>query len=209
MKKIIKGIVLGVIITTMLMTTALGAQVKKTIEVVYNSVNLTVNGSKVNADNILYEGTTYVPLRAVAEALGKDVGWDQATTTASVNDKGTVAPTIPVSKDGVKVYEDEKIKLSYLQVIDKGVEFMLQNKTDITLMIQADALALNGLNTSEYIGMSLEVSPQSKGKVLARFDTKDYKGQKIETVSGTFNIFNFDHMEDYNIKATFVNIKVN
>lgn len=90
MKNIIKGIVIGIIITTMLMSTVLGAQVKKTIEVVYNSVNLMVNGSKINADNILYDGTTYVPIRAVAEALGKEVGWDQATSTASVNDKGTV-----------------------------------------------------------------------------------------------------------------------
>lgn len=90
MKKSLKGFVLGVIITTMLMSTALGAQVKKNIEVIYNSVNLTVNGKKVNADNILYDGTTYVPLRAMAEMLGKEVGWDQKTNTASINDKGVV-----------------------------------------------------------------------------------------------------------------------
>ena len=50
-------------------------------------VNLEVNGEKVEADNILYKGTTYVPLRAVAEMLGKEVGWDQDTRTASINDK--------------------------------------------------------------------------------------------------------------------------
>lgn len=96
MKKTIKGIVIGIIISIMLMSTVLGAQVKKSIEVVYNSVNLTVNGTKVNADNFLYEGTTYVPLRAVAEALGKNVGWNQDTFTASINDKTDIPEPLPV-----------------------------------------------------------------------------------------------------------------
>ena len=89
MKNIFKGILIGIIITTLLMGSVFSAQIKTTIEVVYNSVKLTVNGSKVSADNILYQGTTYVPLRAVAEALGKNVGWDQDTFTASINDKST------------------------------------------------------------------------------------------------------------------------
>ena len=90
MKKYFKGFIIGVVISTLLISTALGTSVKKTIEVVYNSVNITVNGKKVNADNILYNGTTYVPLRAVSEALGKEVGWDQNTKTASINDKDTI-----------------------------------------------------------------------------------------------------------------------
>lgn len=97
MKKQIKGFVIGVIVTLLLSSTiVLGEGVKKTIEVVFNSVNLTVNGEKVAADTILYNGTTYVPLRATAEMLGKEVGWDQKTSTASINDKGTVVNT-PVS----------------------------------------------------------------------------------------------------------------
>lgn len=96
MKKGLKGFLLGVIITTLLMSTAFGAEVKKTIEVIYNSVNLTVNGQKITADNILYNGTTYVPLRAVADALGKDIGWDGQTNTASINDKGTAVKSDPI-----------------------------------------------------------------------------------------------------------------
>jgi micrococcal nuclease len=95
MKKQLRGFVVGFIIATLLMGTAIGAGLTKTIEVAFNSVNITVNGKKVNADNILYDGTTYIPLRAVAEALGKDVGWDQSTNTVSINDK--------VESDTVKV----------------------------------------------------------------------------------------------------------
>ena len=88
MKRVIKVLIALAIVLVLLMTTALGQVITQTIQVVYNSVNLTVNGQKITADNILYNGTTYVPLRAVADALGKDVGWDQATNTASINDKG-------------------------------------------------------------------------------------------------------------------------
>lgn len=96
MKRELKGFVVGVIIMAMLMGTfAFAADVKEVIEVRLNSVNLTVNGEKVEADNILYEGTTYVPLRAIAEMLGKEVGWNQATNTASINDK---TEGVPVTK---------------------------------------------------------------------------------------------------------------
>ena len=56
------------------------------IEVYRNLVKLEVNGSKVSVDNFLFNGTTYVPLRAVAELLKKDVGWNFYTETASIND---------------------------------------------------------------------------------------------------------------------------
>jgi len=57
-KRELKGFVIGVILTTMLMSTAVGGSILESIEVRMNSVNLTVNGEKVEADNILYEGTT-------------------------------------------------------------------------------------------------------------------------------------------------------
>lgn len=99
MKKIFRYFVIGVIILTLLMGTAIGETITKTIDVVYNTVNITVNGTKINADNILYNGVTYVPLRAVSEALGKEVGWDQATMTASINDKSVEKPKPVESSD--------------------------------------------------------------------------------------------------------------
>jgi len=99
MRKVFRYFVIGVIILTLLMGTAIGETITKTIEVVYNTVNITVNGTKITADNILYNGTTYVPLRAVSEALGKEVGWDRATKTASINDKSTVKPKAIDSTD--------------------------------------------------------------------------------------------------------------
>jgi hypothetical protein len=118
MKKALKYLVIGTVILTLLMTTALGDTITKTIEVVYNSVNITVNGTKINADNILYNGTTYVPLRAVSEALGKDVGWDQSTNTASINDKGTVKPPVVDSSSETLSQKNAVAKAeSYLDIM--------------------------------------------------------------------------------------------
>ena len=124
MKKYIKGLVLGVLITTILMSTAVGASIKKTIEVAYNSVNLTVNGEKVVADNILYKGTTYVPLRAVAEALGKDVGWEQETKTASINDKKVEGKKAGYGVDEWWEVKDQwKLKIDSVSFTDERNQF--------------------------------------------------------------------------------------
>lgn len=91
MKKNVNIVLVVIVILTLLLSTVSGASIKKTVEVAFNSINITVNGKKVDADNIVYNGTTYVPLRAIGEMLDKDVGWNQETNTASISDKKTIA----------------------------------------------------------------------------------------------------------------------
>lgn len=113
MRKYNKIIISLVIIALILSTFAFANSSKKTIEVLFNSVKLTVNGQKVEADTIAYQGVTYVPLRATAEMLGKEVGWDQATMTASINDKAAVKepePAKPVTNDKETLAQKNAIK---------------------------------------------------------------------------------------------------
>ena len=42
------------------------------------------NGKPV--DTFIYNGTTYVPLRAVSQSLGENVQWDGATQTVYIGD---------------------------------------------------------------------------------------------------------------------------
>lgn len=60
-------------------------------------VNVVVNGKIVQGEvpGINMEGTTLVPLKVVSEALGAQVGWDQATSTASVTTAAAPAATPP------------------------------------------------------------------------------------------------------------------
>lgn len=65
----------------------------RNISVTYADVKLNVNGSIVTpkdgngstVEPFIYKGTTYLPVRAVAMALGCDVTWDQASKTVYVN----------------------------------------------------------------------------------------------------------------------------
>ncbi|WP_026477968.1 stalk domain-containing protein [Alkaliphilus transvaalensis] len=93
MRNKMKGFIAGVLITLIIMANplALAQGFNQTISVLFNSLTIKVNGSTVNADNILYNGTTYVPLRAVSEALGREVSFDGATSTVNINDPKTPA----------------------------------------------------------------------------------------------------------------------
>ncbi len=46
------------------------------IEVLFNSVSLYVDNKQITSNNFLYNGTTYVPLRTVAEMNGMKVNWN-------------------------------------------------------------------------------------------------------------------------------------
>lgn len=131
MKKTIKGIVLGVIITTLLMGTALGAGVMKTIEVAFDSINLTVNGNKVDAETIVYNETTYVPLRAAAEMLDKDVGWDQATQTASINDKVAETPVVKEEEKPVDTVRETVAQKNAVRSAKDYINYTAFSKTGL------------------------------------------------------------------------------
>lgn len=89
------------------------------------------------------------------------------------------------------LYEDEFVKICFDKVGEKGVEFIVENKTDYVLTIQADAIAINGYSTDDII-MSDDVAPQSKGKVIAKCD--DFgQGMKVEKISGQLRIVDFSY----------------
>jgi len=101
MKNKIKGFICGFLVTFFLMTGIVyAAGITATIEVVLNNVNVAINNEifgvedanyvLANGDevpfSILYKGTTYLPIRKVAEFLGKEVTWDGNTRTAGIVD---------------------------------------------------------------------------------------------------------------------------
>jgi len=96
MRKTPRNLTALVLILSLVMVSSfvLGNSVEESISVLFNSINITVNGEAVQSDNILYEGTTYVPLRDVAEILGKEVSWDGETKTAGINEPSEVVEEV-------------------------------------------------------------------------------------------------------------------
>ncbi len=133
MKKHNKILITLVIITLILSTFAFANSSKKTIEVLFNTVKLTVNGQKVEADTIAFNGVTYVPLRATAEMLGKEVGWDQETMTASINDK--------VEKKKEPVKEETLAQQNALRKAKDYLEVMAFSKSRLKRQLEHDGFS--------------------------------------------------------------------
>ena len=101
----------GVLVVVLLLAMSVSALASDgSFTITIHPIKIMVNGEvfqpkDVNGNDVMVftvNGTTYAPLRALAEAYGLEVGYDSATNTATVNKPGqTPAPVAPVvSSDG-------------------------------------------------------------------------------------------------------------
>jgi hypothetical protein len=67
-----------------------------TIDITYRNIQLVVNGDQATVpeenEPFIYSGRTYVPLRIVSETLGYEVGWDDATSTVTIDGENNECP---------------------------------------------------------------------------------------------------------------------
>lgn len=86
------------LLVTALVVPAFASTLSKTAQLVYNDIKITLNGGAVTpkdangntVEPFIIDGTTYLPLRAISNALGLGVTWDATTKTAAL----TSAPQI-------------------------------------------------------------------------------------------------------------------
>jgi hypothetical protein len=83
------GIALAVVCIMLTVGTTIWAFDRtRNISVIYRNIGVLVNGVEVkttHGEPFIYEGRTYVPLRAVAEALGTEVSWDGQGNKVHIN----------------------------------------------------------------------------------------------------------------------------
>lgn len=203
-----KDLVTGAIISALVVgitPVALAKTGAANIPVKYSNIKVVVDGKELSTSKepFIYDGTTYLPLRAVAEAVGKEVSWDNAAKVAYLGAK--TEETSPQAAKETLVYKDERVIIHFTGIGDRGVEFKVQNLTDINITIQADSVSINGISTND-ITMSDNVAPKSTGKVVAK--CKDFsKYTEVKTVGGQLRVIDFERSFDsYN--ATFSNVSV-
>lgn len=135
--KRLKDILIGILIGCMMFATpVLAESVLTKIDVALNGVNVQVEGVDVDVNSILYNGTTYLPMRKVAELVGKDVEWKQETMTANIVEKKdgdilsinntVVNDAIIYTENGIIVNGKEYYENSYVFKIirDYGDEYL-------------------------------------------------------------------------------------
>ncbi len=91
------------------------------IPVQYNNIKVLVDGKELRTEKepFLYDGTTYLPLRAVAEAVGKEVSWDSATKTAALSGGREEPPTEETEPDETKDKEETQQPGRWTRVTNK------------------------------------------------------------------------------------------
>ena len=102
MKKRIPAIIL---MFTLFLTTSYAANTYRKTITVTSGVNVEFNNEAIDmtdangkaVEAFIYNGTTYVPIRAVSNAFGADIGYDRNTQTISIYDDFTEIAMLLIS----------------------------------------------------------------------------------------------------------------
>jgi hypothetical protein len=116
MKKLLTGALIGAILSASIPTMA------ETVDVAFNKIKVIVNGQTITEPNVLIDGKTYVPLRAISESLNMNVAWDGATSTATISKPTpTPRPTPTPLPEKNTLDTKEGFTIKFLQRIDHPV----------------------------------------------------------------------------------------
>ncbi|MCH5209376.1 MAG: hypothetical protein J1F01_00250 [Oscillospiraceae bacterium] len=134
MKNYIKGVLTGFLIAAVLFAIPVLAE---NIDALFNSVRINVNGvdeiqwgeniyyRSETPSSILYNGTTYLPMRRLAEMSGQKIYWNGDSNTVSMTGKqGVIIPITEKPDKNGNVWEYYRFtddnKINYLAVKDKA-----------------------------------------------------------------------------------------
>lgn len=147
MNNIFKRFAALALCTGMVTGTALAANtVYKNIRVQYCGIKLMVNGTPVTpkdangstVEPFIYNGTTYLPVRAVGNALGQDVSWNGNTKTVYIGMNES-----DVSAKKLQPYQTS----GYLRSIEKnGKSIQMMGKTYTQGLYYGNGTALYNLD---------------------------------------------------------------
>ena len=122
------GYAAGLITAVLLCSSAAFAQsIEKTITAVYNNIKIIVNGEEITPTDVngnivepfIADGTTYLPVRALANALGQEVFWDGETNSVYIGE-------MP-EKEEVPETEPEKAYSVNNKILNKFSDLTLMN----------------------------------------------------------------------------------
>jgi len=113
MKKI-AAIAIAAVLVLALTISAVAASGTIQANITYRNIKVLMNGEELvladsagnSVEPFIMNGTTYLPLRVVASALGLSVGWDDTTSTVSLTEK-QVDNFVYITRTGSKYHYDD------------------------------------------------------------------------------------------------------
>lgn len=179
-----------------------------------DEVQTLTDASGVRTCPITYNSTTYLPIRSVANLLGLDVGWDQATQTVLLGkhrggidmidtykayyfsrDVGQIQSVEKRTEDISGVSCDHWIWVYFNGPTDRSVSFNLQGKHDtLTFSYYADCdttLTVLGDNDTVLGEFSITGAKVAQTVTIPLFKTNELKFHMVRTGNGN-NLRIFD-----------------
>jgi hypothetical protein len=112
--KLTKKILSVIIVTTLACTvgiTVFASSTNKQITVFYNNIKIYINENLFTPkdangnilESFIYNGTTYLPVRAVSEALGNSVSWDGNTSSVYIENNNPSSPQLSNNENNKSV----------------------------------------------------------------------------------------------------------
>ncbi len=141
------------------------AATTENVDITYRAIRIVLDGEEItpcdaNGNGVepfimKATGTTYLPLRAIGQALGLNVAWDGATSTVTLTSGGAVltgkdAPLASNETKNVEItYRDIKVVLDGVQLElvnangEKVEPFIMNGTTYLPLRVVSEALELD------------------------------------------------------------------
>lgn len=121
--------------------------INKSIDVTQNGVNIYVNGTLVNADNFVYNGTTYLPIRAIGDSMGAIIDYNDNTKIASITVPSGAEPVKDVQMSNhliTVIYSSDMIK--YMFLIKDTVDYLPSTySTEVANTLRTDIANLRAV----------------------------------------------------------------
>ncbi len=192
MKKNIPSFLMGIIATVLVFSLSIPVLAAAGLTITVNTdMKVQVNNQvfqpkDVNGNDVMvfeYQGTTYAPLRAIAEAYGLKVGYDPEKRMATVGESDDYE-SIPLEPNAVK-----DVRINLLKVKDKvyllneepyaGINYTIIKNKDETLLFTYD-ICVNTHNPDWSYLSSWEFNSLFRFALLEEFEIKETENPYVD-----------------------------
>lgn len=204
MKKLNHGL-LTLLLTLALAGVAYATAGQKTATLDYTDIKISLNGTEIvpkdangnDVEPFAIEGTTYLPVRAVADALGLEVGWEQDTKTVILSTKSDSEDALPsdtliMDCNGVQIYYRGFSDLPY-GLKGKYINVKIINNREDNVIVQVRDLSTNGVMVDSSFSPEVAAGKTAFSEILVTQPSLDKAGiTSIDHAEFKLHVFNAD-----------------
>lgn len=164
MKKTVIILCVGMMIGWMAgVTSGAYAAVGDKVEAIFSEFNIFIDGEEQTLDAmpLVYNGTSYLPLRTLANLVGKDVTYLADTKTIELNTPSTVTDEVYGDAEATEmifIEPTEEEKRMSLEEIDANIERLQR-------MIQGNVVVMGSTDDSEQMAIMETQNAQWKAEI--------------------------------------------